>query len=156
MRTFVFLLLFVEGIGLGNAFGHSLLDLFLWDRSYLNVNHGSYGSAPKYVPQKLREYQQMAESNPDRWFRVKIQQRMNAVRETLSTYVRCDPDDLVQIDNASTGINSILKPLKFASNETILYYNVAYGMVKLTLEYVSNSGLSRIFLALGRFPAELS
>ncbi|CAF3087981.1 unnamed protein product [Rotaria sp. Silwood2] len=118
-------------------FGHSLLPLFSLDPSYININHGSYGSAPKYVHEKLQEYQLQAERNPDRWFRLDVQVAMEKLREKLSKYVNCNPDDLVILDNASSGINSILKSLKLKSNETILYYNVAYGMVKLTLEYVS-------------------
>ncbi|CAF3763476.1 unnamed protein product [Rotaria sordida] len=118
-------------------FGHSLLPLFSLDPSYININHGSYGSAPKYIHEKLREYQLKAERNPDRWFRLDVQIEMENLRKKLSKYVNCDPDDLVIIDNVSAGINSILKSLKFQSNETILYYNIAYGMVKLTLQYLS-------------------
>ncbi|CAF1190981.1 unnamed protein product [Rotaria sordida] len=118
-------------------FGHSLLPLFSLDPSYININHGSYGSAPKYIHEKLQEYQLKAERNPDRWFRLDVQIEMENLRKKLSKYVNCDPDDLVIIDNVSAGINSILKSLKFQSNETILYYNIAYGMVKLTLQYVS-------------------
>ncbi|CAF1023962.1 unnamed protein product [Rotaria sordida] len=118
-------------------FGHSLLPLFSLDPSYININHGSYGSAPKYIHEKLQEYQLKAERNPDRWFRLDVQIEMENLRKKLSKYVNCDPDDLVIIDNVSAGINSILKSLKFQSNETILYYNIAYGMVKLTLQYLS-------------------
>ncbi|CAF4994121.1 unnamed protein product [Rotaria sp. Silwood1] len=65
-----------------------------------------------------------------------VQVAMEKLRQKLNKYVNCDPDDLVIVDNTSAAINSILKSLKLKSNETILYYNVAYGMVKLTLEYV--------------------
>jgi selenocysteine lyase/cysteine desulfurase len=119
-------------------FGHSLLPLFSLDPSYININHGSYGSAPKYIHNKLQEYQMKAELNPDRWFRIEVQIEMDNLRKKLSKYVNCDPDDLVILENASAGINSVLKSLKFHSNETILYYNIAYGMVKLTLQYVSS------------------
>ena len=121
-----------------NSFGHSLLKLFTLDPSYINVNHGSYGSSPKYIHEKLIEYQNRAETNPDRWFRLDVQNEMIKVRQRLSEYLNCDSEDIVILDNASSAINSILKSLKFQSNETILYYNIAYGMVKLTLQYVSN------------------
>ena len=126
-----------------DSFGHSLLPLFSLDPSYTNVNHGSYGSAPKYVHEKLREYQLKAEYNPDRWLRIEVQHEMEKVRKRLSQYVNCDPDDLVLLDNASAGINSILRSLKFQSNETILYYNIEYGMVVLTLQYVSTEILKQ-------------
>ncbi|CAF1424330.1 unnamed protein product [Adineta steineri] len=138
MKEFIFLSLILFGIiSFVYPFGHSLLPLFSLDPSYININHGSYGSAPKYIHDKLREYQMKAEYNPDRWFRIEIQNEMNKLRNKLSKYVNCDPDDLVILENVSAGINSILKSLKFQSNETILYYNIAYGMVKLTLQYVS-------------------
>ncbi|UJR24208.1 hypothetical protein I4U23_027174 [Adineta vaga] len=83
-----------------------------------------------------------AEYNPDRWFRHEIQIEMKKLRERLSKYVNCDSDDIVILENASTGINTILKSLKFHSNEIILYYNIAYGMVKLTLQYISSEILT--------------
>lgn len=138
MRIFILINLIFYWISLPvYPFGHSLLPLFSLDPSYININHGSYGSAPKYVHEKLQEYQLRAELNPDRWFRLDIQVEMENLRKKLSQYVNCDSDDLVILENASSGINSILKSLKFQANETILYYNVAYGMVKLTLQYVS-------------------
>lgn len=120
-----------------NSFGHSLLKLFSLDPSYINVNHGSYGSSPKYVHEKVHEYQLRAEFNPDRWFRLDVQNEMQRIRQRLSDYLSCNSEDIVILENASAGINSVLKSLKFRSNETILYFNIAYGMVKLTLEYVS-------------------
>ena len=121
-----------------HSFGPSLLPLFSLDPSYLNINHGSYGSSPRYVHDKLGHYQLLAERNPDRWFRLEVPAEMKRVRERLSTYVNCESEDLVLIDNASAAVNSILKSLRFQSNgTTILYYSVAYRMVKLTLEYVS-------------------
>ncbi|CAF1346302.1 unnamed protein product [Adineta ricciae] len=107
------------------SFGHSLLPLFALDPSYINMNHGSYGSAPKYVHEKLHEYQMKAEYNPDRWFRHEIQIEIKKLREKLSEYVSCDSDYIVILENASTGINTILKSLKFHFNQSILYYNIA-------------------------------
>ncbi|CAF2433487.1 unnamed protein product [Rotaria sp. Silwood2] len=124
-------------------FGHSLLPLFSLDRSYININHGSYGSAPKYVHEKLHEYQLQAERNPDRWYRLDVQVAMKKLREKLSKYVNCDPDDLVILDNASAAINSIFKSIKLKSNETIIYYSTAYRMVKLTLQYISTEIFSQ-------------
>ena len=138
MKSIVLILLIVCCLNIHvNCFGHSLLKLFSLDSSYVNINHGSYGSAPKYIHQKVQEYQLRAELNPDRWFRLEVQNEMEKIRQRLSDYLNCDSDDIVILENASSGINSILKSLKFRSNETILYYNIAYGMVKLTLEYVS-------------------
>lgn len=138
MMKFLFVvLLCIQLINISENFGHWLLNLFLLDRSSLNVNDGSYGSSPKSVHQKWREDQIMAKSNPHRWFRLEIQNRMKSWRETLSTHVHCHPDDLVWIENASTEINFILKSLKLSSNETILYTNVAFRMVKLTFECLS-------------------
>ncbi|CAF1375914.1 unnamed protein product [Adineta steineri] len=141
-RIFFYVLLFLIKTLSVYSFGHSLLPLFSLDPSYININHGSYGSAPKYVHEKLHEYQMKAEYNPDRWFRREIQIEMKNLQEKLSKYVNCDSSDIVILENASNGINTILKSLKFHSNESILYYNIAYGMVKLTLQYISSEILT--------------
>ncbi len=39
----------------------------------MNINHGFYPFALKYLHKKLREYQMKAKLNLDRWFRVELQ-----------------------------------------------------------------------------------
>ena len=64
-------------------------------------------------------------------------------RERLSSYINSnDPNDVVFVDNASHGINAVLRSLASNllqdSNSKILYLQTAYQMVKNTLKFLNN------------------
>jgi hypothetical protein len=50
-------------------FGHSLLPQFGFRPGYINLNHGSYGSAPRAVTANQTAWIRQCEENPDGWFR---------------------------------------------------------------------------------------
>ena len=60
------------------------------------------------------------------------------VRARIARYINANSSqDLVFVDNASGGINAVLRSIKLEPSDQILYLNVAYGMVKTTIKYVS-------------------
>ena len=68
---------------------------------------------------------------------------IDRVREKLSSYINSkDSGDVVFVDNASHGINAVLRSL--ASNLLkdseikVLYLQTAYQMVKNTLNFLNN------------------
>jgi hypothetical protein len=48
-------------------FGKKLLNDFYLDPSYINVNHGSYGSCPKAVMQVKRAAEEQMDFNTEKW-----------------------------------------------------------------------------------------
>jgi hypothetical protein len=47
----------------GKKFGRHLKSDFLMDVNYINVNNGSFGTPPKIIVDKQREYQNLMEAN---------------------------------------------------------------------------------------------
>lgn len=118
------------------AFGHSLLPLFQLDPTYVNLNHGSYGSVPKSVTDNETAWEKKTEFNPDAFFRYNVWGFMDSVRRALADLLSCDWEDLVFIPNASAGVNTVIRSLQVPDGQKILYLNEAYGMVKSTIAYV--------------------
>ncbi len=54
----------------------------------------------------------------------------------LGTYLNADPKDLALVPNASTAVNSVLRSIQVPYGKTLLYLNIAYGMVKNCLRYL--------------------
>lgn len=48
----------------------------------------------------------------------------------LATLVKADLHDLVLVENASAGINAVLRGRQWAKGDKLLYLDVAYGMVR--------------------------
>jgi len=77
------------------------------------------------------------EAYPDIWFREQYRAIIEKIRLQLSTYVNADEGGLVLVENASSGVNSVLRALKLQQGDTILYLSTAYAMVVNTLSYLN-------------------
>jgi isopenicillin-N epimerase len=100
------------------------------------VNHGSYGPCPRFVYEELQRIRLQQEQNPDHWFRtLKYTLYADCVR-VAAQRLDCDFEQITLVDNATVGINAILKsPLPiFKPGGTILCTNLAYGSVLYTIE----------------------
>lgn len=127
-------LFFLETL-LSQTFGKHMLSQFPLDPEFTNLNFGSFGSPPNYVLEKMRSYQVQMDFNPDFWFRVTIDEKLKELRALLSKFVNCPPEDLVFIQNASDGVNAILRSM-ITKQEKILMFDIAYPMVHGTLAYL--------------------
>ena len=135
------------------------LKMFQFDSEYLCLNHGSYGSVPIPVRDVRQCWSSVVESAPDLWYRFDMFPALNRVRERLSSYINSnDPNDVVFVDNASHGINAVLRSL--ASNllqekkSKILYLQTAYQMVKNTLKFLNNVYDDQLLMLNVSFPDE--
>ena len=122
-------------------FGRNLRSLYQYDPSYLNLNHGSYGSVPRSVTLTRRCWSDHVESSPDQWYRYDMFDTIDQVRQKLSKYIHsASPDDVVFVDNASHGMNAVLRSLVptllAGKNTKILYLQTAYRMVLNTLDFL--------------------
>lgn len=50
-----------------------------------------------------------------------------------------DTDELVIVPNVTTGLNTVLRNLKFAHGDEIAYFTTIYGAIEKTLEYLVES-----------------
>ena len=120
------------------AFGKHLLNLFYLDPSYINVNHGSYGCPPRVVMEKYRSYQEQMEFNPEKWIRFSLNEKINESREIVSKYINADINNLVIVENASDGINSVFKSMLTSPGDKILMMDIAYSTAKNTAKFLSD------------------
>lgn len=56
-------------------------------------------------------------------------------RRLLSAVVHCEVDDIVLVNNATTGTNAVLRDLIFSSGDAILTLSTTYGAVDLNVQY---------------------
>jgi isopenicillin-N epimerase len=131
---------------LQSPFGHNMLQYFQLAKGYNNFNHGSFGCTPKSVTEAQQKFTQQMEAFPDKFFRTDYKNTVIQVRERLSQYVGVDKNDLVLIENASSGVNAILKALRFKKGDKILVSNVEYPMTINTLKYlIEVEGLQLVY-----------
>ena len=102
-------------------------DQYLLNNNIIFLNHGSFGACPKPVFNKYQQWQSLIESQPVQYFSNDIYNYLNKSREDLSSFISCDADDIIFIQNPTTAINSIIRSLKFDNNHEVLTSNHEYG-----------------------------
>ncbi len=126
-------------------FGHDMLSEFDIDPKYINLNQGSYGSTPRKVREATERLVVTAEANPDLWFRNNLTGTGNSLyidqlietRRALARYIKAPLNETAIVDNASHGINAVLRSVPaFLKKKGILYLDLAYGEVKAALQFV--------------------
>ncbi|GMI02790.1 hypothetical protein TrVE_jg10619 [Triparma verrucosa] len=119
------------------TFGHAMLSNFLLDPSYLNLNHGSFGTAAKPVLEAQHNYVLQQEARPDIWFRETYKTLIASTRQRVSAEVGLpSADNLVLLENASAAVNAIFRSLSLQPGDIFVYFSTAYGMVKHTAAFL--------------------
>ncbi|KAK9710124.1 hypothetical protein K7432_008619 [Basidiobolus ranarum] len=119
--------------------------LFPLEAGYTNLNNGSFGTVPLYVEEVRRHWLAKSERNPDKWLRLEYFQEYDRVRDEVADYVGAKKENLVFVQNATTGVNSIVRSLKFQPGEKVLYFSTTYNAVKQLLYYLQEAqGLSLV------------
>jgi len=132
-----------------------MLPYFQLGQGYINFNHGSYGCTPREVTLAQQQYMSQMEAYPDLFFRVDYRTILINVRQRLAKYVGTDTNDLVLVENASGGVNTVLKALKL-NGAKILISNIEYGMTVNTLKYLANVEDLTVVVANVSFPVNSS
>lgn len=115
-------------------YGHELLELFAMNATYLNLNHGSFGAVPRVVTADMHKWDALTEECPDCFYRYNARPLLSDVLKSLAHYVSADPADVVFIENASEGVNTIIRSMRVPYGKKLLFLNTAYGMVKNVMQ----------------------
>jgi selenocysteine lyase/cysteine desulfurase len=117
-------------------FGHAMRSQFLLDNDYIPLNHGSYGTFPKVVQEVFREYQDRTETNPDKFIRRDLELELYKAREAAAKFINAETNEVVFVQNTTTGINAVLKSLKYEEGDKLLYFSTVYVSIRNLLEFI--------------------
>lgn len=123
-----------------HEFGRAAREYFALADGFTNLNHGSFGSTPLRVLQGQYKHQLEAEAYPDVWFRKTYRDIWRSASHMLAEYIDADQDEVVIVENASSGVNAVLRSIadeqSWGKDDGILILDLAYPMVKNTAEYL--------------------
>jgi isopenicillin-N epimerase len=116
--------------------GTGLRGEFLLDPDVTFLNHGSFGACPRAVFERYQEWQLELEREPVLFLARRLEGLLAEARASLGAYVGADPDDLVFVPNATSGVNIAAWPLGLQAGDEVLATNLEYGALDLTWEHV--------------------
>ncbi|KAJ7161146.1 pyridoxal phosphate-dependent transferase [Mycena filopes] len=108
------------------AFGHAMLKYFAFDKDYVNLNHGSYGSLPLPVLAACDKLTLRVESNPDLFVRVEQTPLITKCRAQIAKFVGAKTDEIVLVRNTSHGINTIMRSFEWNTGDVIVTCSTTY------------------------------
>lgn len=126
-------------------FGRSMLPLWPLDPAATYLNHGTVGVAPRQVLEAQQRWRERIERHPSRFLLRELWSftgsptdgptLMRRAAADVAAFVGARADDLVFVDNTTTGVNAVLQSLPLAAGDDILLTDHAYGGIVAAVKH---------------------
>ena len=122
------------------TFGRHLRGEWLLDPTITYLNHGTVGATPRRVLEAQRALQDEVERQPSQFLLRELaaissghptggRPRMRVAADAVGAFVGAAGDDVVFVDNATTGANAVLRAFPFQPGDEVLVSDLGYGGV---------------------------
>jgi isopenicillin-N epimerase len=130
----------------------NLADLWDLDPAVTFLNHGSFGACPIGVLDAQTRWRRRLEREPVRFFAGELEGLLDEARARLGAVIGADPDDLAFVQNATTGVNTVLRAVPLEPGDEVLTTDHAYGACRNAMEWVAQRRGARVVVARVPFP----
>ena len=127
-------------------------ELWSLDPDVLHLNHGSFGACPSRILERHTQLRQQMESNTSRFFEQELPELLETAREALGLFLGAPAQDLVFVDNATTGVSTVLANLDLTDGDRILVTDHGYNACSNAARYFANRASAEIDVINLRFP----
>ncbi len=135
-------------------FGRTLLDRWRLDPAITYLNHGTVGVVPNAVLQAQQAIRDEMERQPSRFLLREVYPlagsahrhptRMRRAAAEVASFLGASGDDLVFVDNATAGVNAVLRSLTFAAGDEIVVTDHAYPTTGRLAAFVAEQHGARV------------
>ena len=124
------------------------------DSDCVFLNHGSFGATPNEIREEQRKWQDLLEDEPVRFYEDLAMEFMENSRKALAAMLECDAEDLALVENATTGVNTVLRSLEFNTGDEILVPDHAYQACRNAIDFVAQRWGVKVVTVNIPFPIE--
>ena len=126
------------------SFGRSLLSLWPLDPAATYLNHGTVGVVPIRVAEVRQALLARIERHPSRFMLRELwtftgtaggPTLMRQAAADIAAFVGARPDDLVFVDNTTTGANAVLRSTPFSAGDEIVVTDHIYGGLLTAVQF---------------------
>jgi isopenicillin-N epimerase len=104
------------------------------------------------VLEAQRRFRDRLESEPVSFMLRELEGHLDQAREILARLVHAEPDDLVFLPNATSGVNTVLRSLDLSPGDEVLTTDHSYGACRNSLDFVAERTGARVVTARVPFP----
>jgi isopenicillin-N epimerase len=116
------------------------------------LNHGSFGSCPTPVLDAQAEFRVRMELDPVRFLDRELVGLLDATRAEVGAFIGADPEGIAFVPNATTGVNTVLKSLRFEPGDELLTTDHEYNAILNTVREVARRDGANVVIAAIPFP----
>lgn len=125
-------------------FGRAVRGKWLLDKEAVYLNHGSFGATPLAVLEAQTEWRARLEQQPVRFMEKIYTPALREAAGNLAAWIGAQGEDLVFVDNATTGVNAVLRSLKFEPDDEIITTSHVYNAVRQSLRFIADRSGARV------------
>ncbi|VXD17572.1 aminotransferase class V-fold PLP-dependent enzyme [Planktothrix paucivesiculata] len=129
---------------------------WLFDPKVTFLNHGAFGACPIPVLDAQSQFRQQLEQQPCHFYAREYEILLDQARVELANFVGANPEELVFVPNATTGVNTVLRSLVFSEQDELLTTNHEYNACRNVLDFVASRTGAKIIIADIPFPIHSS
>ncbi len=127
-------------------------NLWLLDPKITFLNHGSFGACPRAVLKFQQELRARLERQPVQFMVRDLEELLDETRSEIARFVNAPADDLVMVQNATSGVNTVLRSLRFKRGDELLVTDHEYNASRNALDFVAEQSGARVVAAKVPFP----
>ena len=126
----------------------------LWplDPQITFLNHGSFGSCPVSVLEFQREIRDRLERHPVQFLARELESFLDEARAELAEFVGAPEKDLVFVQNATAGVNTVLRSIELETGDELLVTDHEYNACRNALEFAAARARARVVICPIPFP----
>lgn len=114
------------------------------DPARVFLNHGSFGACPTAILERQDELQARVERDAIRFFVEDLEPMLDAARFALAKFLNADPEGLVRVVNATAGVNTVMRSLRFRPGDELLTNSHEYNACNNVLRFVADHAGARV------------
>jgi isopenicillin-N epimerase len=129
-------------------------DEWLLDPDVAFLNHGSFGATPRTVLAEQERWRARMERHPTHFMSEELPPALRAAAARLAAFVGSEAKDLVFVENATAGCNTVLRSIPLAPGDEILVTDHGYPAVRKAAEHAAARAGARVIEAQVPFPLD--
>jgi isopenicillin-N epimerase len=134
------------------TFGAKMRSEFLLEDGIVFLNHGSYGATPRVVLAAQDTWRARMERQPVHFMQRVLPGALREAAGVLAGFLGVSGDDLVFVENATAGVNAVLRGAKLGPGDEVLTTDHAYPAIRNVLSFVCRESGAKLVEAPVPFP----
>jgi isopenicillin-N epimerase len=117
------------------------------DSDFVYLNHGGFGVTPEAVFAEQDRWRARIERNPTHFLTYEVEEALRAATVPVAQAIGAAAEDVVFVENATTGLNAVLRALDFEPGDEILITSLSYPAIRKAAYYAASRCGARVIEA---------